>query len=137
MYLTQPEAILASIAQYQEKNTLWLDTEVADYQTNKPRLSLIQILDDSTDLKGEKVTILDLLDKPELIHCFINDIMVNPQIEKVLHNAKYDLSFLGKSKAKNVTCTLKIAAQLPYYIIPLSQPSTENSSRTTLPFFTY
>jgi len=120
MYLTQPEDILAIIAQYREKKTLWLDTEVADYQTTKPRLSLIQILADSTDLKGDKVIVIDVLDNPELINCFIKDIMVNPEIEKVLHNAKYDLAFLGKSKAKNVTCTLKVAGELPYYVIPLA-----------------
>jgi len=39
--------------------------------------------------------------------------MLNPAIEKVFHQASYDLKFLGKTKAKNVTCTLEMA--IPYY----------------------
>jgi ribonuclease D len=98
---------------------LWLDTEVADYKTNKPRLSLIQILADSTDLQGKQVVILDVLDRPELIENFITKIMINSGIEKVFHNAKYDLFFLGNRQAKNVTCTLKLIQDIPYYLVPI------------------
>ena len=43
--------------------------------------------------------------------------MLDSTIEKVFHNASYDLQFL--SKAPNVTCTLKMAANIPYYLVPL------------------
>ena len=117
-YLTQVDEIREAIAYYTKAKTLWLDTEVADYQTN-PKLSLIQILDDSTNIKGDRVSILDILLQPELVAEFISEIMLNPKIEKVFHNAKYDLNFLGKRKAKNVTCTLEMVKKIPYYLAPL------------------
>lgn len=115
-YLTEAEAIRRAIAHYKTAKTLWLDTEVADYQT-EPKLSLIQILDNSSDRTGERVTILDVLHQPELVEEFVDKIMLNSTIEKVFHNASYDLQFLGK--APNVTCTLKMVAELPYYLVPL------------------
>lgn len=120
-YLKSRKEIRSVIANYIKNNTktLWLDTEVADYDTRNPRLSLIQVLDDGTDLTGESVYILDVLEQPEVVSEFIDEIMINSSIEKVFHNAKYDLRFLGKKKAKNVTCTLEMAKQIPYYILPL------------------
>lgn len=118
-YLTKDTDIRSAIANYTEAKTLWLDTEVADYQTDKPRLSLIQVLDDETDRNGDRVFILDVLEQPKLTAEFIAKIMVNPAIEKVFHNAQYDLNFLGKKKAKNITCTLELARKIPYYLVPL------------------
>ncbi|MEI6370572.1 MAG: DNA translocase FtsK, partial [Nostocales cyanobacterium ELA608] len=92
--------------------TLWIDTEIADWYTDKPKLALIQVLADYTDLTGESAYIFDVLDKPDLAVYFINQIMVNPQIEKVFHNAGFDLKYLGKELAQNVTCTLKIARKI-------------------------
>ncbi|MEC4984843.1 MAG: ribonuclease D [Oscillatoria sp. PMC 1068.18] len=114
-YLTVAEEIEAAIAQYSQKQQLWIDTEVADYNTKQPKLSLIQILDDPSDLNGSRVTILDILSQPELINEFVAKIMLNPEIEKIFHNAQYDLKFLGKNQAKNVTCTLKLAKEVPFY----------------------
>ncbi len=45
--------------------------------------------------------------------------MINSAIEKVFHNASYDLKLLGNKKAKNITCTLDIAKKIPYYLLPL------------------
>ena len=118
-YLNSADEISSFVAKYTQSKTLWLDTEIADYDTRNPRLSLIQVLDDSTDLTGESVYILDVLEQPEVVDEFIEKIMINPSIEKVFHNAKFDLRFLGKKKAKNVTCTLEMAKQIPYYILPL------------------
>lgn len=118
-YLTEKNKIIEAIELYAKSKILWLDTEVADYQTTHPRLSSIQILANSTDLQGNCVDILDVLDKPELIDEFIQKIMLNTDIEKVFHNARYDLNFLGKSKAKNITCTLEIVKKIPYYLVPL------------------
>ncbi|MGL5877914.1 MAG: ribonuclease D, partial [Xenococcaceae cyanobacterium] len=61
-YLTEIQDIQAAIARYSQANILWLDTEVADYKTNKPRLSLIQVSDVSNILKKEDVLVLDVLD---------------------------------------------------------------------------
>lgn len=119
-YLTDAGAIRGAIARHAEATTLWLDTEVADYRTAKPRLSLIQVLDDPGDTAGDRVCMLDVLEQPELVEEFIGAIASNPAIEKVFHNASYDLQFLGgKRKAKNVTCTLAMAKKIPYYLAPL------------------
>jgi ribonuclease D len=118
-YLTNANDIKSRIAEYTEANILWIDTEVADPQTRKPKVSLIQVLSDPTDMTGEYVDILDVLDQPELVDDFVKKIMVNPTIEKVFHNASYDLKLLGKTKAKNVTCTWEIAQKIPYYLLRL------------------
>ncbi|HSF76658.1 MAG TPA: ribonuclease D, partial [Microcoleus sp.] len=117
-YLTAANDITALIAKFSQAKILWVDTEIADYKSN-PRLSLIQVLADSTDSTGDATFLLDVLDKPELEKDFINQIMVNPNIEKVLHNASYDIRFLGNDDAQNVTCTLKMATKIPTYILPL------------------
>jgi ribonuclease D len=119
-YLTEPDRISQAIANYAQAKILWIDTEVADYQSKKPRLSLVQVLDDPTDVKGDRVAILDVLDRTQLIDEFIDKIMANPAIEKVFHNASFDCRFLGRSRARNVTCTLEMAQKIPYYILPLS-----------------
>lgn len=116
-YFTRVTDIKAQIADYAQATILWLDTEVADPQTRKPRVSLIQVLDNPTDLTGNHVAIFDVLEQPELVELFIDKIMVNPAIEKVFHNANYDLKLLGKTKAKTITCTLDIAKKIPYYLL--------------------
>jgi ribonuclease D len=127
-YFTNPNEIKLRISDFAQSKILWVDTEVADYKTDLPRLSLIQVLDNSTPISGdrnallrnaENVSVLDVLDQSSLVDEFIKKIMLNPAIEKVFHNASYDLKFLGKTKAKNVTCTLEMAKKIPYYLVPL------------------
>jgi ribonuclease D len=118
-YLTNSQEIQAIIAKYTQAQTLWIDTEVADYKSRKPRLSLIQILDDPDDMSGDRVYLLDVLDQTDIIADFIAKIMLNPDIEKVFHNASYDLKLLGNKQAENITCTLEIAKKIPYYLLPL------------------
>ncbi len=112
LYLQQPSDIRAHIDILAQQKIIWADTEVADWDTKHPRLSLIQVLTDATDVNGSSTYILDVLDKPDLVTAFIQRIMVNPLIEKVFHNASYDLRFLGKNTAQNVTCTLKLAKKI-------------------------
>jgi ribonuclease D len=119
-YLTEIDKIRDAIDSYSHAKILWLDTEVADYQTSKPKLSLIQVLDDSTNLNGDRVLILDVLNRPQIIDEFINKIMADAAIEKVFHNANYDRRFLGKRQAQNLTCTLEMVKKIPYYIVPLT-----------------
>jgi DNA segregation ATPase FtsK/SpoIIIE, S-DNA-T family len=111
-YLTQPTEIYQQISQLSLSKTLWIDTEIADWYTDKPKLALIQVLADYTDLNGESAYIFDVLDQPDLAVYFINQIMVNSQIEKVFHNAGFDLKYLGKELAQNVTCTFKISRKI-------------------------
>jgi S-DNA-T family DNA segregation ATPase FtsK/SpoIIIE len=118
-YLTQATDIRVQIEQFASKKILWLDTEVADWQTKNPKLSLIQVLDDPTDMTGDRAYILDVLYQPELLAYFINKIMLNSSIEKVFHNASYDLKFLGQ-QAENITCTFKLAKSISKDILKVS-----------------
>ncbi|WP_293046982.1 PD-(D/E)XK nuclease family protein [Moorena sp. SIO1F2] len=119
MYLNQPAQLRELILNLSAAKILWLDTEVADWNTPNPRLSLIQVLADSTDINGDKAYILDVLDKPEVVQYFVNHIIVNPNIEKVFHNASFDLRYLGgKEQAKNITCTYQIARKLTNKKLP-------------------
>ncbi len=112
-YLTSPNEISSLITQLTSYPILWLDTEVADWDTPNPRLSLIQVLANPTDLTGECAYVMDVLDKPELVSDFVRQIMVNPQIEKVFHNASFDVRYLGgKNEAVNITCTYKMVKKL-------------------------
>ena len=111
-YLTDPGEIKYVISELASAKVLWVDTEIADWYTQNPRLSLIQVLADSRDLTGVSAYILDVLDQDNLATEFINKIMVNSSIEKVFHNASFDLKYLGGELATNVTCTLKIARKI-------------------------
>jgi len=119
-YLTDETQIKTQINQFSSSKILWLDTEIANCRTSNPKLSLIQVLAHPTDSTGEFAYILDVLDKPDLTTYFINQIMVNPQIEKVFHNASFDLKYLGGKFAPNVTCTLKIARKITRYKLQTS-----------------
>ena len=118
-YLTEAKEIRKIVAEYTKAKTLWIDTEVADYKSRHPRLSLIQVLDNPTDMSGDRVALLDVLNQPNLVAEFIDKIMLNPDIEKVFHNASYDLKYLGGKQAQNITCTLQISKKIPYHILPL------------------
>ncbi|NET07242.1 MAG: hypothetical protein F6K16_21590 [Symploca sp. SIO2B6] len=112
-YLTEAAKILATITKFASAKIIWADTEVAGWDSPKPRLSLIQILSEPTDINGDCAYILDVLDQPELVTAFVKQIMANPNIEKVFHYAKCDLHYLGgKKQAKNVTCTFNLVKKL-------------------------
>ncbi|WP_341529727.1 DNA translocase FtsK [Nostoc sp. UHCC 0302] len=119
-YLKESAEIQTQIPKLALAKVLWLDTEVADYNTYSPRLSLIQVLAEPTDYTGEFTFILDVLDKPNLVALFINQIMVSSQIEKVFHNASFDLKYLGGNSAQNITCTLKLARKISQKILKTS-----------------
>jgi len=117
-YLTHAGAIREAIAHLAQYPILWLDTETAAYLSKNRRIALIQA---QTDPGGDEdqVLLLDVLDQPDLIETFITTIIANPQIEKVFHNASYDLRFLDKTRAQNITCTLKIARAIPPALLPV------------------
>lgn len=112
-YLIKADEIRDSIFQLASYPILWLDTEVADWWTAHSKLSLIQALANPEDLTGSSTYILDVLNRPDLVKCFVEKIIANPKIEKVFHNAGFDLKFLGKHQAKNVACTLVMAKKIP------------------------
>lgn len=118
-YFSDPADIRNLIADYAQRECLWLDTEVADCFTKKPRLSLIQVSHVANDPQGDQAVVLDVLDQTELVAAFVTEIMSNPRIEKVFHNASFDLRYLGGTQATNVTCTLKMARKMPVKLLPV------------------
>lgn len=128
-YLNSLPEIREFITECASSEILWLDTEVADFRTKTPKLSLIQVLDDPNDMSGEGIYLLDVLQQPDAVKDFIDRIMMNPAIEKVFHNASYDLKYLGSKKAKNVTCTLEMAKKIPYHILPLRDYKLQTLAR--------
>ncbi|PHV62106.1 ribonuclease D [Cyanobacterium aponinum] len=121
VYLTEVEEIKEIILDLTDTDILWVDTEVADYQTSHPRLSLIQVLAYPQDTRGDRTYIIDVLEKPEIIEFFIDYIIVNENIKKVFHNANYDLRFFDKKRAKNIFCTYQFARKIPYYLLPVKR----------------
>ncbi|MBR8833654.1 MAG: hypothetical protein DSM106950_06345 [Stigonema ocellatum SAG 48.90 = DSM 106950] len=111
-YLTQASEIKATITRLASRQILWLDTEVADYDTPFPKLSLIQVLAEPNDLAGDSVYILDVFKQPDIVEYFITQIMANANLKKVFHNSSFDLKYLGNIQAQNITCTLKIARKI-------------------------
>lgn len=112
-YLTNADEIKQQIDQLTSYSILWLDTEIADWHTKRPRLSLIQAsCDDENNHHNVNTYILDVLDKLDLVDYFIRQIMINTYIKKVFHNANFDLKYLGKDTTQNVTCTFKIAQKI-------------------------
>jgi ribonuclease D len=124
-YIDSPKAFRGAIEELIDAKVLWMDTEVADYQSQKPKLSLIQVLADPRDITGERVAIFDVLNRAEWVQDFIDLIMLDPRIEKVFHNASFDRKFLGKRQAENITCTLEMAKKIPYYLVPIPQYSLQ------------
>jgi DNA segregation ATPase FtsK/SpoIIIE, S-DNA-T family len=111
-YLTIVDEIKQQIDELTSFRILWLDTEIANWNTSHPRLSLIQVSSKYNSINSADAYIFDVLDKPDLVSYFIHQIMINPAIEKVFHNASFDLRYLSKDSARNVTCTLKIAQKI-------------------------
>ena len=109
--IVEPGEIEKTIERLSFSGRLWLDTEVADWKTGNGRLSLIQILSEGCTEPSE-VILLDVLHHPDLVNQFVSEIMKNSEIEKVFHNAAYDLQYLGNERSKSVACTLEVARYL-------------------------
>lgn len=77
MYINSPTQIQDIIQKLSHCKTLWMDTEIADWKTKHPQLSLIQVLTDCQATSEAETYILDVLKQPHLIQLFIEQIMQN------------------------------------------------------------
>lgn len=134
-YLLDAAEIREQIAKFSLAKTLWLDTEIANWNTYNPRVSIIQILAESKSFTNEDVYILDVLNKDDLVTNFVNKIMANPQIEKVFHNASFDLKYLGGNQAKNITCTLKLARKINRKVLQVSNLQLKTLAKELCHFY--
>src|SRR4051812_37444252 len=89
--IVQPEKFRAAIAVWRQQPRLWIDTEVADWSTPNPRLSLLQV----RTAAGPNV-VVDVLEgvMRQILHEeFIPQIMESDQVEKWAHYARYERRF--------------------------------------------
>jgi ribonuclease D len=115
--IVQPAKFRAAIAVWRQQRQLWIDTEVADWSTPNPRLSLLQV----RTAAGPNV-VVDVLEgvmRQILYEEFIPQIMESDQVEKWAHYARYERRFLGQDRVANLNCTFEMARSLSYYRLPL------------------
>ena len=115
--VTEPEVFRRQITEWSKQPRLWLDTEVADWFTSAPRLSLLQVRD-----ACGRVSVVDVLDhrlKQVLNDYFIPEVMANASVEKWAHYARFERRFLGQERVANLNCTFELARGIPYYRLPL------------------
>jgi ribonuclease D len=110
--------------------TLWIDTEVADWFTPLPRLSLVQV-------RGAdgRLYVIDLLAPgmtAVLNEAFIPGVMASPSVQKWAHSASYERRFLGGDSVENLACTLQLARSVPYHRLPVSSFSLASLARHLL-----
>src|SRR6516164_672645 len=115
--IVEPEAFRTAIAAWRNEPQLWLDTEVADWFTKTPMLSLLQV----RNAVGRKwvVDVIEPNMRVVLEEEFIPQIMANDRIEKWAHYARFERKFLGQERVKNLNCTFERARSIPYYRLPL------------------
>jgi ribonuclease D len=117
--LTDAAEIIDAIESLCGFERLWVDTEVADWKSGNGRLSLIQVLADGVEPHTGEVLFFDVLDRPDIARVFVERIMTEASIEKVFHNAPFDLRYLGDEETTNVFCTYKSARTLASSGAPL------------------
>jgi S-DNA-T family DNA segregation ATPase FtsK/SpoIIIE len=118
--IVEPEKFRAAIAAWRQESQIWIDTEVADWSTPSPRLSLLQV----RTAAGPNV-VADVLEGPmrQMLHEeFIPHIMENEQVEKWAHYARYERRFLGQNRVANLNCTFEMALSRMQCSAPLGSP---------------
>lgn len=109
--ITCTDQLVELVELWQDREVLAVDTETAhkhQVSGGKSRISLLQVWDGL----AEAVWVID---------CFVVDIapfvsvtMRNWEITKLIHNASYDLHYLGgNAQARSVVCTLQMARSIP------------------------
>ncbi|HJZ10521.1 MAG TPA: hypothetical protein VJ521_00125, partial [Acidobacteriota bacterium] len=121
---SSPEAIPGLVHLLSSHERIFIDTEVADWATQNPRLSLIQI--STGDGRSHIIDVLARGMKETIDNVFIPAIMQNPDIEKWAHNASFERRFLGGQNANSLQCTLKLSRSIPYHRLPLRSLSLAN-----------
>jgi ribonuclease D len=119
--VVSPESFRAAVSAWRGEAQLWIDTEIADWATKSPRISLLQV----RDKKGRN-WVVDVLD-PAMLQIlqgyFIPQVMENPGIEKWAHYARFERKYLGQDRVQNLNCTFEVARSVPYHRLPLKSLS--------------
>jgi ribonuclease D len=108
-------AALTDVVAHQQR--IWIDTEIADWNTRSPRLSLIQLR-----LEDGSVHVIDVLApgmRAAYQETFAPRVLAAPQIEKWAHYARFERRVFGPDVVKNLHCTFELARGVPYHRLPL------------------
>ena len=112
-----PADLAALTDQVAGQQRIWLDTELADWNTPTPRLSLIQLR-----LEDGSLHVVDVL-SPEMAaayhETFAARVIAAPQIEKWAHYARFERRVFGADLVKGLNCTFELARGVPYHRLPL------------------
>lgn len=106
---------------------LWIDTEVADWFTQSPRLSLVQVRGYDGRLYVFDVLAPGMGDV--LNGAFIPGVMASPEVQKWAHSASYERRFLGQERVAGLDCTLALARAVPYHRLPVASFSLASLAR--------
>jgi ribonuclease D len=105
-FITQPRDLTEAVAQCLEAPLVAVDTEAASFHRYVDRIYLIQLAVDGRSLLLDPLALTDL--SP------LGQLLADPRVEKVLHDADYDLRILDRDyafRARRVFDT-RIAAHL-------------------------
>ena len=105
-FITEPEALTKLTAHLAPTKVLALDTEASSFHRYKERVCLIQLSDRDNTWLIDPLVVEDLTDLGELLS--------DPAMEVVIHDADYDLRILAKHhkiRVSNIFYTL-VAAEL-------------------------
>jgi hypothetical protein len=112
-----PAALAALTDLVARQQRIWIDTELADWNTPNPRLSLIQLR-----LEDGSIHVVDVL-SPEMAaayrETFAPRVIAAPHIEKWAHYARFERRVFGPDVVQGLNCTFELARGLPYYRLPL------------------
>lgn len=96
---------------------IWLDTELAEWNTPTPRLSLVQLR-----LEDGSLHVVDIL-APGMAaayhETFAPRVIAAPHIEKWAHYARFERRVFGPDVVRGLNCTFDLARGVPYHRLPL------------------
>ncbi|HEY2945718.1 MAG TPA: hypothetical protein VGN09_25020 [Vicinamibacteria bacterium] len=108
-------AALTDLAARQQR--IWIDTELADWNTPNRRLSLIQLR-----LEDGSIHVADVL-SPEMAAAYHETlaprVIAAPHIEKWAHYARFERRVFGPEVVHGLNCTFELARGVPYHRLPL------------------
>jgi ribonuclease D len=93
-YIDTPEGLSGAIQRLRQARVLGVDTEAAGYHRYLDRLSLVQVSSPDENL------LIDPLALPDL--SALGPVLADPEIEKVFHDADFDLRILDRDQKMTV-----------------------------------
>jgi ribonuclease D len=112
-----PADLAALTAVVEGQQRIWVDTELAEWHTRTPRLSLIQLR-----LEDGSLHVIDVLApgmRAAYLETFAPRVLAAPHIEKWAHYARFERRVFGPDVVKNLRCTFELARGVPYHRLPL------------------